>query len=437
MLEKISKNIVPALLLVLSLGNMHVYSAEVFLEMSRFGFRKIPLMILPFQEASGKNEAASIVENVLRADLERSLVFELIETSDIGFMPTSDGAPGAQALAKASKAGVHALVWAKLLVNEKEWILESYAYETSSREEVISIRISGKKRLIRNMAHRFSDILTLHFTGEKGIAQTKIAYVSDLSGNKEVYVMDYDGANKMRVTRDHSIVLSPRWSSNGKKLVYTSYRTGNPNIYMLDMKTGKKKVIASFAGLNYSATWSPVEDRIAFATTKDGNSEIYSIKSDGSDLKRLSFNKSDDLSPTWSPTGNKIAFTSDRGGKPQIYIMDADGANVDRLTFGGDYNTSPVWSPKGEWIAYACRNKERRLKICADRADGTQSIVVTESGPWDDEAPSWGLNGRELIFTSNRFGKNQIFSIHLDGSHLRRLTTSNPSNSISPAWSPR
>jgi len=425
------------LLLILSIGNTSVYSAEVFLEMKRKGFRKIPLMILPFQEVSGKNAAASIIENVLRTDLERSLVFELIKPSDIGFTPTSDESPSAQTIAKASKAGVHALIWAKLIVNEREWILESYAYETSTKEEVVSIRISGKKRLMRNMAHRFSDVLTLHFTGEKGIAQTKIAYVSDLSGNKEVYVMDYDGANKMRVTRDHSIVLSPRWSANGKKLVYTSYRTGNPNIYLLDMKTGKKKVVASFPGLNYSAAWSPIEERVAFATTKDGNSEIYSLKPDGSDLKRLTFNKSDDLSPTWSPTGKKIAFTSDRGGRPQIYIMDADGTNVDRLTFGGDYNTSPVWSPKGEWIAYACRNKDRRLKICADRADGTQSIIVTESGSWDDEAPSWGLNGKELIFTSNRFGKNQIFSIHLDGSHLRPLTTSDPSNNISPAWSPR
>lgn len=437
MLKNISKKMILSLFLLLSTSVTTVYSAEVFLEMSRTGFRKIPLMIVPFQDASTKNEAASIVENVLRADLERSLFFELIETNDIGFSPTSEGAPNAQALAKASKAGVHAVVWAKLIVNENEWVLESYAYETSSREEVISIRIFGKKRLMRNMAHRFSDILTFHFTGERGIAQTKIAYISDLSGNKEVYIMDYDGANKMRVTRDHSIVLSPRWSANGKNLIYTSYRSGNPNIYVLDMKTGKRKVIASFSGLNYAATWSPVEDRVAFATTKDGNSEIYSIKLDGSDLKRLSFNKADDLSPTWSPTGKKIAFTSDRGGKPQIYIMDADGANVDRLTFGGDYNTSPAWSPKGEWIAYACRNKERRLKICADRADGTQSVVVTESGDWDDEAPSWGLNGMELIFTSNRFGKNQIFSIHLDGSHLRRLTTSNPSNNISPSWSPR
>ncbi|MFQ5597770.1 MAG: Tol-Pal system beta propeller repeat protein TolB [Nitrospiria bacterium] len=417
-------------------GHSKVYSAEVFLEMSRSGFRKIPIMIVPFQGVEGQEGAASILETVLREDIERSFVFDLIGKNIIGLTSTSSASPGLAEMAKASKAGVHALVWAKLLVNEKEWILESYVYETAKKEEVVSVRIFGQKRTMRKMAHRFSDLLTLHFTGERGVAQTKIAYVSNQSGNKEVYIMDYDGANQMRVTNERSIVLSPKWSSDGSKLVYTSYRNGNPNVFMFDMKTGEKKEIVSFSGLNYSASWSPVEDRIAFATTKDGNSEIYTIKTDGTDLKRLTFNKSDDLSPTWSATGKQIAFTSDRGGSPQIYIMGSDGSNVQRLTFEGNYNTSPVWSPKGDWIAYACRNGDRRLKICADRADGTQSIAITESGKWDDEAPSWGLNGRELIFSSNRFGNEQIFSIHLDGTNIRRLTT-HPSDHISPSWSPR
>ncbi len=425
------------LLWVLILGVAPVSASEVFLEMSRFGFRKIPIAVLSFQDLAKNKEAVRTLEAVLRADLDRSHIFDLIETKAVGFIPNPpSGAPGTAEMTKASQAGVLALVWAKLVANGDEWVLESYVYETAKKEEVISVRIFGSEKSLRKIAHRFSDILTLHFTGEKGVAQTRVAYVSDQSGSKEIYVMDYDGASPMQVTRDRSIVLSPRWSSRGDKLVYTSYRNGNPHLYVLDMKTGKKKSLVSFPGLNFSASWSPVEDRIAFATTKDGNAEIYTIKSDGSDLKRLTFDKSDDLSPSWSSSGKQIAFTSDRGGTPQIYIMDADGANVHRLTFEGNYNTSPTWSPKGDWIAYACRNQDRRLKICADRADGTASIAMTESGAWDDESPSWGLNGREIVFTSNRLGKSQIFSIHLDGKNLRRLTSSQ-ANETSPSWSLR
>ncbi len=406
------------------------------MEMERSGFRKIPLMIMPFGGASEHKEEMVIVENVLRSDLKRSHVFELIETRDLGISGDSTVAPGSSVMVKAAKAGVLAVVWAKLDTQDNGWVLESYAYETAKGDQVLGVKIFGGKKKLRNLAHRLSDKLTLHFTGEKGVAQTKVSYISDLSGQKEVYIMDYDGANKMRFTRDRSIAISPRWSSDASKIAYTSYRKGNPDLYVVDLKTGERKTLASFPGLNFSPSWSPLGNQLAFATTKDGNAEIYLVNLDGTGLKRLTFNSSDDLSPSWSPSGKQIAFTSDRGGGPQIYIMDSDGSNVHRLTFDGNYNTSPAWSPKGDWIAYACRNEARRLKICADRSDGSQSIAITESGRWDDESPSWASNGRELIFTSSRFGKNQILSIHLDGTHLRRLT-SNPANNTSPSWSLR
>ncbi len=430
------KRVVILVLSVFFLESSVLNATEIFMEMSRSGFRKIPLIIMPFYDSSGNKEEVMIIENVLRTDLKRSHVFELIETDQIGLTMDLTEAPGSGVIAKASKAGVQVIIWAKLDKQSNGWVLESYAYETAQGIRVVGVKIFGGKRKLRNLAHRFSDKLTFHFSGEKGVAQTKIAYISDLSGNKEVYIMDYDGANKMRYTRDRSIAVSPRWSFDAKKMTYTSYRRGNPDLYVLDLKTGEKKALASFPGLNFSASWPPVGEKVAFSTTKDGNAEIYLVGLDGNGLKRLTFNKADDLSPSWSPSGKQIAFTSDRGGGPQIYVMDADGANVRRLTFDGNYNTSPVWSPKGDWIAYACRDEDRRLKICADRADGSQSIAITESGAWDDESPSWALNGRELIFSSNRFGKNQILSIHLDGTHLRRLT-SNPANNISPSWSLR
>lgn len=411
-------------------------AADIFLGTSRSGFEKIPLMIIPFQGTAENGEHLRLAETVLQADLTRSQFFQMVESSKIELSLTPTGAPEAATIARASKLGVQALAWARLYSRGDEWILESYAYETAKGEQVFGVKIIGDRKTVRAMAHRFSDKLVLQFTGEKGIAQTKVAYVSDLSGRKEIYIMDYDGANEMRVTGDRSIVISPRWSFDANQIMYTSYRDGNPDIYFLELNNGRRKKMVSFPGLNFSAAWSPAGDRVAFATTKDGNAEIYSIQPDGSDMKRLTFNTADDLSPTWSPTGKQIAFTSDRGGGPQIYVMDADGSNVQRLTFNGDYNTSPSWSPKGDWIAYTCRNEEKRLKICADRVDGQQSLRITESGPWDDESPSWALNGRDLIFTSNRAGKNQIFSIHAEGTGLVRLT-SNTANNTSPSWSPR
>jgi len=415
-----------------SVGN----AADVFIGTTRSGYEKIPVMIVPFQGESANAEQMLLAETVLQADLERSQFFTVVERSKVASVAKQAGAPDETLIADAGKAGIQVLAWAKLMPKGDDWVLESYAYETTKGEQVVAVRMIGDRKSVRMMAHRFADKLVSHFTGEPGIAQTKIAYVSDITGRKEVYLMDYDGANEMRITADRSIVISPRWSSDAGQISYTSYREGNPDIYFLDLGTGQRKRVVSFPGLNLSAAWSPKGDRVAFASTKDGNAEIYTMRPDGSELKRITFNTADDLSPSWSPTGRQIAFVSDRGGNPQIYIMDADGSNVHRLTFNGDYNTSPSWSPKGDWIAYACRNEEKRLKICVDSVDGQQSIRLTESGRWDDESPSWALNGRDLVFTSNRTGRNQIYAIHADGTGLIRLTSNGASNTA-PAWSPR
>lgn len=411
-------------------------AADVFIGTTRSGYEKIPLMIVPFQGEGSSAEQLLLAETILRADLERSQFFTIVERSKVASATGKTGAPEAALIADAGKAGVQVLAWAKLIPKGEDWALESYAYETAKGEQVVAVRMVGDRKSVRMMAHRFADKLVSHFTGEPGIAQTKIAYVSDVTGKKEVYLMDYDGANEMRITADRNIVISPRWSSDAGQIAYTSYREGNPDIYFLDLGTGRRQRMVSFPGLNISAAWSPKGDRVAFATTKDGNAEIYTMRPDGTELKRITFNTADDLSPSWSPTGRQIAFTSDRGGTPQIYVMDADGSNAHRLTFNGNYNTSASWSPKGDWIAYACRNEERWLKICIDSVDGQQSMRLTESGAWDDESPSWALNGRDLTFTSNRTGKNQIYTIHADGTGLIRLTSNGASNTA-PAWSPK
>ncbi len=410
---------------------------DVFLEVNRrLGNEKISLMVVPFEGAKQHEAHIKLAQSVFHADLIHSEVFHVVEGGEQVPFVVSDGLPDAQTILKAHHAGISVLAWAKLYFQKNEWIMESVAYETSEGQQVIGLKISGDEKSIRAMAHRFSDKLVWHFTGETGIAETKIAYISDVTGQKEIYLIDYDGANETRLTGDRSIILFPRWSYDAKLIGYTSYRGGTPEVYFLNLESGQRQRRISFSGLNFSPSWSPMGDLIAFATTKDGNAEIYTMRPDGEEIKRLTFNGADDLSPIWSKTGREIAFTSDRGGNPQIYIMDMEGANVQRLTFSGNYNTSPSWSPKGDLIAYACQNEARWQKICLIRLDGSQVVQITEDGPWDDESPSWAVNGRILAFTSNRTGKHQIYTIRADGTGLTRLT-SNGANNRSPSWSPR
>ena len=150
----------------------------------------------------------------------------------------------------------------------------------------------GNEETFRRMVHSFADEIVSRYTGEKGIARTRIAFVSDKTRNKELYVMDYDGQNPLKVSADHSICLSPAWSPDGKMLAYVSYRDRNPDLYGLNMETGKRWKISGNEGLNISPAWSPNGKRLAVALSKDGAAEIYTHGperpgSGAADLRRL------------------------------------------------------------------------------------------------------------------------------------------------------
>ncbi len=426
---------IPLLVFLFLIMGPGLNAADVFLGTSRESFQKMIIGIIPFEGGRpGKTPkevlAHALLESVLREDLKRSQLFQVADLP-VGDTDWSQGVD-TDTIHLARGRGMVAMVWAELYFSNEKWVMEAYAYEAGKGEAVIRSRVTADN--VRALAHRFSDKLVAYFTGEQGFAETKIAYLSNQTGSKEVYLMDYDGANETKLTTDRSIILSPRWSFDATQIGYTSYRNGSPDVYFLELSTGNRTKIFSSKGLNFSPAWAPQGDRIVFASTRAGNAEIYMTRPDGTGIKRLTFHPGADLSPVWSPTGREIAFTSDRGGSPQIYIMDADGSNVRRLTYSGNYNTSAAWAPQGDWVAYTCRNDAGFLKVCADRIDGQQSLNITEGGAWDDESPSWAANGREVVFTSNRLGKDQIFAIRPDGTGLIRLTSNGGS---SPAWAPR
>ena len=108
----------------------------------------------------------------------------------------------------------------------------------------------GEPRAMRRAAHLFSDDVVLRITGRKGIAHSKIAFSNNVSGSKEIYVVDYDGENLVKLTSDRSIALLPRWSQDASRIYYTTYRYGNPDMFEIDLKAGKIRPFTIFQGLN-------------------------------------------------------------------------------------------------------------------------------------------------------------------------------------------
>src|SRR5262249_24009533 len=79
---------------------------------------------------------------------------------------------------------------------------------------------------LRATSHEMADRIVLVLTGERGIATTRIAFVSNRSGSKELYAMDYDGEGLTVPTQNGSINLSPDWAPSGSLLASVSYLKG-------------------------------------------------------------------------------------------------------------------------------------------------------------------------------------------------------------------
>ncbi|MDH4185445.1 MAG: Tol-Pal system beta propeller repeat protein TolB [Nitrospira sp.] len=426
-------------------GILESGAADVFLEATRPDFQKISLGVVGIKNAGGPDWLGGRIEEVLKRDVKRSLVFDLIDLPGIG-IKVQDLDVGLQggakaALKQAAESGVSVLVWGKAGLKESskdadaDVSMEGFVYDSGSDEVIGGKRYAGSPSVVRMMAHRFADELVFRYTGEPGIARTKIAYVAEQGTARELFVMDYDGYDVRQLTADGSLNLMPRWSPDRRFLVFTSYRNRNSqDIDMIELATGKRWTVVSLGGLSITPSLSPDGNFLAFASSYEGNSELYRLDTRTKAVQRLTTNAAGDLSPSWSPTGRELVFTSDRGGGPQIFLMSADGSNVRRLTFDGDYNAAPVWSPRGNWIAYVCRTPRKEYKLCLITPDGQKRVQLT-TGPGVDDSPSWSPDGRHLAYSSTADGKSQIYMINADGKDIERLTFVGTHNSA-PSWSP-
>lgn len=423
-----------------------IFGEEAILEATRSEFQKIPIWVMGFssvqQEDKISEQTDTQVRSILKDDLIRSQVFAVAD------LPPQKGEFSENKCVSLSPSlGTHykqvtVSTWGRMGMGGTSNGVEGLIFDACAFDPGHQDLLTGKRyfslkttnALIRLMAHRWADELVYRYTGEQGIARTKIAFVGEKGNGRELFVMDYDGYDPQQVTADGYLNLMPTWSPDRKSLIYTGYRDRKQQIMRRELATGREEVLVSPASLNITATFTPDGKSIIYAAAQEGNSDIYQIELDSRSPKQLTSHHSAELSPSWSPDGRHLAFTSDRGGRPQIYIMDADGSNVRRLTYDGDYNAAPAWSPKGEWIVYVCRISGEGFKLCRISPNGEQRSQITKGNSIDD-SPSWAPNGRHLVFSSIRRGESQLYIITSEGAGLEKISSVGAHLS-SPSWSP-
>ena len=398
--------------------------------------RKIPIAIPIFKNMSSgvTTEQLSIKASDLLAEtLAFTGYFKILDRGAFLANPQTDAVFSDINPQNWTSIGAELLITGGVLIKDQRVEMELRLYDTFKEQLLVGKKYTGGINDQREMVRLFCSEVIYALTGDRGIFNSKIAFVSTNSGNKEIYICDFDGYNPKRFTHTESISLTPAWSSDGKWLAYTSYEKGKADLYIKHL-TEKLGAVIAKNGINITPAWIPGKFVLAATLSFSGDQEIYLLTGTGKISKRLTYNWGIDLSPTWSPDSKQMAFVSKRSGTPQIYIKNIDSGVVKRLTFQGNYNTQPAWSPKGDILAYTAM-VEGRSNIFVIGVDGEGPVQLTHN-EGDNESPSWSPDGNLVVFSSTREGPSKVYVLTAYGTDQRRLL-SMKGEQTDPEWSPR
>jgi TolB protein len=378
------------------------------------------------------SNAQQTFNQVLYSDLQNAGIFDMVSKS-MAPMATP-GSPQEIILPQWSAPHSNAamVAFGAIAIVNNQVVVKGWLFDTKNSQ---SPQVLGQQytetagpHTARHIAHEFADaIITRLGGGIAGIAESKLFFVSDRSGHKEIWEMDYDGYDQHQITHLGQIALSPRISPDGDRLAFNELTSKGARIGMYSMVLHRMSGYPLRDGTDYSPAWSPNGNELAFSSSRSGDPEIWISSASGSSPHRLTAYRGPDVSPVWNPkTGNQIAWTSGRTGLPQIYIMSSDGTNVQRMTDGG-YATSASWSPNGQFLAFAWS------RHYGPGAPGGQDIYVMDiaSRRWIQlthdigrtDCPTWSPDGRHIAFQVTRNGRSQIWTMLADGTQQHPLTT--------------
>jgi len=268
-------------------------------------------------------------------------------------------------------------------------------------------------------------------------ADPPLLIVSNRSGSANIFLANADGSEVKNLTDSKFLNTNPAWSPDGKKVAFASDRDGDMSLYVMDAD-GKNATRLTKDHGDRLPSWSADGKTIAFCRRTESGSQICSVPAAGGDAKEIG--DGDGWDPAFSPDGKKIAFTSMRDGDGfRLYVMDADGKNVKKLTekpnpYGYVY---PAWSPDGKKISWTDHTDDGLQLFVAD-ADGKNAKQVTKLGGVATYS-AWSPDGKTISFCHLQEDKpGTVYVVDADGSNQKALLKDETLvDGARPAWRPK
>lgn len=329
--------------------------------------------------------------------------------------------------------------------------------DSKQKKELYNKREKVWMTNIRTFSHQVADSLYQAITGKKSIFKSKIVFVSDRTSRKneirkELYIMDFDGNRKQRLTFQNSFVISPAISPDNSKVVFTLMDTvvkpafnggfqkvKNLNLYMLDLKKKNLKMISNAKGINSGAIFNKKGDSLYLTLSKNKNADIYKLDLKTRKTRRITTHYSEDVDPHINADESLMTFLSGRPGKAMIYTMIPTKAEnkVKRISFVGEYNAAPRFNPEGTEIVFSSW-VDKRFDIYRIGADGRNLVRLTKNFGSNEE-PWFSPDGEFIVFSSQRVlsrkrAVQDLYIMDRNGEIIKKIT-SNYGKIFTPRWS--
>ncbi|MBM9535730.1 PD40 domain-containing protein [Desulfobulbus alkaliphilus] len=412
--------------LLLLLPVKELQAERLYFDITATDIRKIVLAVPDFTTAPGQQNGAAAASLLAQGFALHSFL-DVIDTERYG----------GRRDASWRMLGVDYVIMGKIEPDPAGVMIEGQILDVATGQMLAGRRYRGTEAQFDDMVLRLCDDLIEDFTGEMGVSRTSIAYVSDGTGHKEVYVADILGRNPRQVTRHRALCVSPRFTPDGRYLAYSTYHRGNQDLYITDLRQSATTTsLSRRPGMNLAPAFMPDGQTMVVTLSQDGNPDLYLLDRQGKILERLTSRSGINVSPSLTSDGRMLAFASDRtrSGRPRVYIMDMQTRQTRLLQNGLVESSEPAWSPQGDEIAFTGLVDGRYHLFISDR-NGANVRQVT-SGRGDFESPTWSPDGRQLAVTRKIGGRSEICVVGKNGRDIRVLFRVQGNQSY-PQWSPR
>ncbi|HSP55164.1 MAG TPA: LuxR C-terminal-related transcriptional regulator [Dehalococcoidia bacterium] len=280
----------------------------------------------------------------------------------------------------------------------------------------------------------------LRTSGDIAGSDGEIVFVSDRSGDHEIWVVDADGENLRQVSELPPMNFDPALSPDGRTIVFVHSPGGDESAELYLMKSdGSDARQLTHTPSSWEKSPSFLPDGQTIVYTRNG--ALYSIGANGNDERPLAEQAS---SVDVSPDGSMLAYAFGPIGRhydaPVIVVRNLEGGGSHRLTDEMEYTATPAWSPDGGRIAMECAREAivsfpdaptpaDPVGVCVVDADGSNLRKILDWG----SHPTWSPDGQWIAFVG---GVDGISLIRPDGTGLHQIVACD-CQVMDPSWSPR